>query len=110
MTDGGQFGGNDGRDGNRAVPATPGEQPAAPPQTPPSPAPMPASSFPSPEAATMKLPTLPHLAGTPPGVGAARQIGKYVVKRELGRGGMGAVYLAEQTGLGREVAIKELVP
>jgi serine/threonine-protein kinase len=39
-----------------------------------------------------------------------RHIGKYVVKRELGRGGMGAVYLAEQTGLGREVAIKELVP
>src|SRR5919201_4743207 len=41
---------------------------------------------------------------------AGRQIGKYVVKRELGRGGMGAVYLAEQTALGREVAIKELIP
>jgi len=41
---------------------------------------------------------------------AERHIGKYVVKRELGRGGMGAVYLAEQTGLGREVAIKELIP
>jgi serine/threonine protein kinase len=39
-----------------------------------------------------------------------RRIGKYVIKRELGRGGMGAVYLAEQPGLGREVAIKELVP
>ena len=39
-----------------------------------------------------------------------RRIGKYIVKRELGRGGMGAVYLAEQPGLGREVAIKELVP
>jgi serine/threonine-protein kinase len=38
-----------------------------------------------------------------------RRIGKYVVKRELGRGGMGAVYLAEQPGLGREVAIKELI-
>src|SRR5919108_5514217 len=37
-------------------------------------------------------------------------IGKYVLKRELGRGGMGAVYLAEQTALGREVAIKELIP
>jgi serine/threonine-protein kinase len=36
-------------------------------------------------------------------------IGKYRVKRELGRGGMGAVYLAEQPGLGREVAIKELI-
>ncbi|HEX6547763.1 MAG TPA: serine/threonine-protein kinase [Candidatus Dormibacteraeota bacterium] len=40
---------------------------------------------------------------------SGRQIGKYVVKRELGRGGMGAVYLAEQPSLGREVAIKELI-
>ena len=39
-----------------------------------------------------------------------RYIGKYRVKGELGRGGMGAVYLAEQPGLGREVAIKELIP
>ena len=39
-----------------------------------------------------------------------RFIGKYRVKGELGRGGMGAVYLAEQPGLGREVAIKELIP
>src|SRR5438874_6298764 len=46
---------------------------------------------------------------TETGHAAGSQIGKYVVKRELGRGGMGAVYLAEQTGLGREVAIKELV-
>ena len=38
-----------------------------------------------------------------------RLIGKYRVKGELGRGGMGAVYLAEQPGLGREVAIKELI-
>jgi serine/threonine-protein kinase len=38
-----------------------------------------------------------------------RYIGKYRVKGELGRGGMGAVYLAEQPGLGREVAIKELI-
>src|SRR5689334_6070288 len=38
-----------------------------------------------------------------------RHIGKYLVKRELGRGGMGAVYLAEQPGLGRLVAIKELL-
>jgi eukaryotic-like serine/threonine-protein kinase len=38
-----------------------------------------------------------------------RRIGKYLIKGELGRGGMGAVYLAEQPGLGREVAIKELI-
>ena len=47
---------------------------------------------------------------TPPQITGERYIGKYRVKRELGRGGMGAVYLAEQPGLGREVAIKQLVP
>jgi serine/threonine protein kinase len=46
---------------------------------------------------------------TPPQVPGERYIGKYRVKGELGRGGMGAVYLAEQPGLGREVAIKELI-
>jgi Serine/threonine protein kinase len=45
----------------------------------------------------------------PPAATGQRQIGKYRVKSELGRGGMGAVYLAEQPGLGREVAIKELI-
>jgi serine/threonine protein kinase len=53
------------------------------------------------------IPTAPPVPAAP---GAERRIGKYIVKRELGRGGMGAVYLAEQPGLGREVAIKELVP
>ena len=48
------------------------------------------------------------MAPTPPATGD-RYIGKYRVKGELGRGGMGAVYLAEQPGLGREVAIKELI-
>ena len=46
---------------------------------------------------------------TPPQIQGERYIGKYRVKGELGRGGMGAVYLAEQPGLGREVAIKELI-
>jgi len=45
----------------------------------------------------------------PPKVAGEKYIGKYRVKGELGRGGMGAVYLAEQPGLGREVAIKELI-
>jgi len=65
--------------------------------------------------ATMRLPVQPPKPATSPAdfrtpapVGA-RQIGKYLVKGELGRGGMGAVYLAEQPGLGREVAIKELI-
>ncbi|HKW08591.1 MAG TPA: serine/threonine-protein kinase [Candidatus Dormibacteraeota bacterium] len=69
-------------------------------------------------APTMRLipvppPTTPPPAissiTTPPPVSGERYIGKYRVKGELGRGGMGAVYLAEQPGLGREVAIKELI-
>jgi serine/threonine protein kinase len=51
----------------------------------------------------------PAAATHPPAAPGERRIGKYRVKGELGRGGMGAVYLAEQPGLGREVAIKELI-
>jgi len=61
----------------------------------------------------MRLIPVPHIASPAPAAAAPqpaeRRIGKYIVKRELGRGGMGAVYLAEQPGLGREVAIKELL-
>ena len=38
------------------------------------------------------------------------RLGGYVIKDMLGRGGMGAVYLAEHTELHRKVAIKVLVP
>ena len=34
------------------------------------------------------------------------RIGQYTLIRELGRGGMGVVYLAEQAGLKRPVALK----
>src|SRR4051794_33676818 len=37
-----------------------------------------------------------------------RQVGKYEVQKEVGRGGMAAVFLARQTDLDRLVALKEL--
>jgi len=80
--------------------------------------PAPESPFVADVAATMRLIPVPPPATpppsiasitTPPQVPGERYIGKYRVKGELGRGGMGTVYLAEQPGLGREVAIKELI-
>jgi serine/threonine protein kinase len=68
-----------------------------------APAPPPAQPPPAAQAPASTAP--PAAQATP----TERRIGKYIVKRELGRGGMGAVYLAEQPGLGREVAIKELI-
>src|SRR5437763_11365542 len=110
-----------------------GQPPNSPPSTPvpdwaptPDPSDLPAPAPPSTSppfaadvAATMPLIPVPPPTTPPPPVAAItappqvpgeHYIGKYHVKGELGRGGMGAVYLAEQPGLGREVAIKELVP
>jgi eukaryotic-like serine/threonine-protein kinase len=81
--------------------------------------PPPAYAAPVPDvSATMRLIPVPPPNTPPPPIPALivapqvateRYIGKYRVKGELGRGGMGTVYLAEQPGLGREVAIKELI-
>jgi serine/threonine protein kinase len=79
---------------------------AEPPDQPPAPPPVAKTEVILPTMPDAILPTMALPAG---GLPPQRRIGKYAVKRELGRGGMGAVYLAEQPGLGREVAIKELI-
>ena len=50
--------------------------------------------------------------GTSMGTGAVQvaRLGPYIIERELGRGGMGVVYLARRPGTSDRVAVKTLLP
>ncbi|MCL4731887.1 MAG: protein kinase, partial [Planctomycetes bacterium] len=62
------------------------------------------------QAPPSQAPTLPPRADGPRPAAVAAAATRYQVRREFARGGMGRVLLALDTVVGREIAIKELLP
>ncbi len=59
-----------------------------------------------PSSAPVVPETLP--GATQPGAPTVRQVGRYLIRERLGRGGMATVFKAHDPGIGRDVAIKFL--